>query len=33
MLASYTAYRTFERVETLKGMSRIISKLFGAGER
>ena len=32
MLASYTAYRTFERVQLLKGFSQVIGKMFGAKE-
>lgn len=33
MLASYTAYRTFERVELLKGFGQVIAKMFGAEQR
>lgn len=33
MLASYTAYRTFERVELLKGFGQVIGKMFGAEQR
>ena len=33
MLASYTAYRTFERVELLKGFAQVIGKMFGVEQR
>lgn len=33
MLASYTAYRTFERVELLKGFGQVIGKMFNMEQR
>ena len=33
MLASYTAYQAYERVELLKGFAQVIGKLFGSGQR
>ena len=33
MLAAYTAYRTFERVELIKGFAQVIAKMFGAEKR
>ena len=33
MLASYTAYRAFERIELLKGFSQVMAKMFGGGEK